>query len=392
LAKFSIMKATIAVLILNIAESKSLRAIFGDELARQAMFDFGAAAENVLTRLLAQHSVLARYASTTDGRWAACFRIDRGDLLQDAQEVIDAIEGAGRNLIREPLLAAFGGGTGSRITADLSVSQMPVGISERDARTCWIRWVEDQLRSRPERRVLDRTGSSTDVREILARRCIRTLLQPIVRVSDRRVIGFEALSRGPRGSGLEAPDKLFDAAHAVGQSIDAELLCAELALTRTRGKLPTGTFLSVNLGPESLAMATKKLPLTDRPEVVIELTEHLPLNEASGLADVVKDLRKLGIRLALDDTGCGFADLETVRLLRPDIVKLCITVIRHVDKGSRFQAMIRKSVERLQTFGCLVLAEGVERDGQHVALQGCGIKLAQGWLYGKPGRVETILR
>jgi EAL domain-containing protein (putative c-di-GMP-specific phosphodiesterase class I) len=126
--------------------------------------------------------------------------------------------------------------------------------------------------------------------------------------------------------------------------------------------------------------------------VVLELTEHLPLNEAEDLVEVVKRLRTLGIRLALDDTGCGFADLDTVRLLRPDIVKLCITVIRNADKGSQFTAAIRDSAERLRTFGCLVLAEGVERENQHATLPGCGIELAQGWLYGKPGAVELVLR
>jgi EAL domain-containing protein (putative c-di-GMP-specific phosphodiesterase class I) len=125
---------------------------------------------------------------------------------------------------------------------------------------------------------------------------------------------------------------------------------------------------------------------------MFELTEHLPLNEAEGLVEVVKRLRTLGIRLALDDTGCGFADLETVRLLQPDIVKLCITVIRNADKGSHFTAAIRASAERLCKLGCQVLAEGVERENQHSALQLCAIELGQGWLYGKPEAVESILR
>jgi EAL domain-containing protein (putative c-di-GMP-specific phosphodiesterase class I) len=386
------MTGIIAVLSVNIVERARLSEIFGEVSTRQAMADFGEAVDGLLTRLLAQHAVIDRYGSAADGRWAACFHVPWNGLPRDAREVAEAIEHAGRNLIREPLLASFGGGTGARINADLSVFLMSSETSERGAKACWIQWTEDQLRSQPRRQIADPAGSSADVTAILAHRCIRTVLQPIVRVSDRAVVGFEALSRGPQGSPLERPDKLFDAAHAAGRTVDAELLCAELALERTKDKLPSGAFLTINLGPDSLARAAGKLALAGRQEVMLELTEHLPLNEAEGLLEVVRRLRTLGIRLVLDDTGCGFADFDTVRLLRPDIVKLCITVIRNADKGSHFTAAIRESAERLCELGCQVLAEGVERENQHAALQGCGIELAQGWLYGKPEAVQSVLR
>jgi EAL domain-containing protein (putative c-di-GMP-specific phosphodiesterase class I) len=386
------MTGIIGVLSVNIAESVHLSEIFGDEAARQAMADFREAADGLLTRLLAQHAVIDRHGSAADGRWAACFRVFSDGLPRDAREVAQAIEHAGRNLIRQSLLAVFGGATGARITVDLSVFLMSPETGERDARACWLQWTEDQLRSQPQRQVAEQTGSSTDVTAILTYRCIQTFLQPIVRVSDRAVVGFEALSRGPQGSPVERPDKLFDAAYAAGRTVDAELLCAELALERTKDILPPGAFLTINLGPDALALAADRLALAGRPEVMIELTEHLPLNEAEGLVGVVKRLRTLGVRLALDDTGCGFADFDTVRLLRPDIVKLCITVIRNADKGTHFTGAIRESAERLCKLGCLVLAEGVERENQHAALQGCGIEFAQGWLYGKPEAVESVLR
>lgn len=386
------MTGIIAVVSVNIAECGRLFEIFGEESARQALDDFGEAANGLLTRLLAQHAVIDRYSCAADGSWAACFHVLCDGLPRDAREVAETIEHAGRNLIREPLLAAFGGGTGARITADLSVFLMSPETSEQDAKACWTRWTVDQLSAQFQCHATDQAGSSADLTSILAHRCIRTVLQPIVRASDRAVVGFEALSRGPLGSPLERPDQLFDAAHAAGRTVEAELLCAELALERTKDRLPPGAFLTINLGPDALALAADKLALAGREEVVLELTEHLPLNEAEDLVEVVKRLRTLGIRLALDDTGCGFADLDTVRLLRPDIVKLCITVIRNADKGSQFTAAIRDSAERLRTFGCLVLAEGVERENQHATLPGCGIELAQGWLYGKPGAVELVLR
>jgi EAL domain-containing protein (putative c-di-GMP-specific phosphodiesterase class I) len=204
-------------------------------------------------------------------------------------------------------------------------------------------------------------------------------------------MGFEALSRGPQRTPFERPDLLFDAAHAAGCAVEMELLCAELALERTLGKMPHGKFLTINLGPDALAMAADKLTLAGRQEVMFELTEHLPLNEAEGLQDAVGRLRAIGIRLALDDTGCGFADFDTVRLLKPEIVKLCITVIRNTDKGMSFTAAIRASAEKLVGLGSKVLAEGVETAAQHEALQNCGIELAQRWLYGKPQALASVL-
>ena len=109
------------------------------------------------------------------------------------------------------------------------------------------------------------------------------------------------------------------------------------------------------------------------------------MDQAEGLTDAVEELRTLGTGLALDDTGCGFADLDTARILRPQIVKLCITVIRNADKGSPYVSAICETTEHLRGLDCRVLAEGVETEEQHAALSNCRIEFAQGWLYGRPG-------
>ena len=147
------MTGIIAVLSVNIVERARLSEIFGEVSTRQAMADFGEAVDGLLTRLLAQHAVIDRYGSAADGRWAACFHVPWNGLPRDAREVAEAIEHAGRNLIREPLLASFGGGTGARINADLSVFLMSSETSERGAKACWIQWTEDQLRSQPRRQI-----------------------------------------------------------------------------------------------------------------------------------------------------------------------------------------------------------------------------------------------
>ena len=103
----------------------------------------------------------------------------------------------------------------------------------------------------------------------------------------------------------------------------------------------------------------------------------------------MSSLRAQNVGLALDDTGCGFADLDTARVLQPDIAKLCITVVRHAGQGGPLDADIARTVAQLHQLGCRVLAEGVETQAQHEALRACGVELAQGWLYGRPVAVHT---
>lgn len=248
-------------------------------------------------------------------------------------------------------------------------------------------WLDARLAESPRVTKKREEAVTHELDTILQTRAIRTFLQPLVRMSDRAIVGYEALVRGPQGSLLERADKLFNAARATGRAVELELLCAELALERTRERLPAGRFLTINLGPDALLRADR-LHLTDRAGLLFELTEHLPLRRTEGLIEAVAHLRAQGIGLALDDTGCGFANLDTVRLLQPEIVKLCITVVRNADKGEPYAAAIAATADRLRELRCRVLAEGVETETQHTALSGCAIELAQGWLYAKPVPVE----
>ncbi|GAB6040477.1 EAL domain-containing protein [Endothiovibrio diazotrophicus] len=383
------MTDTVAILTIDILTHDRLVEIFGDTAVDRALSDFGDAADGLIDRLLAQHELLGRNRRDAEGRWSARFRVVAGGLPRDAAETCTAIEEAGRKLVHDRLNQVFGAGTGMRVPILLAV--LPLEPDAQIGDDCPLPWIEAQLASRSHRALHEQATESPEVETILAQRSVRTVLQPIVRLSDRAVAGYEALTRGPVGSSLEYPDRLFEAAHAAGRTIEMELLCAELALERTRDRLPDNTFLTINLGPEALALAADTLPLTGRNEVLFELTEHLPLNQAEGLAEAVARLRALGIRLALDDTGCGFADLDTARILHPEIVKLCITVVRNADKGTMFIAPIQETAQQLVDLGCRVLAEGVETEAQHTPLAECPIELAQGWLYGRPAPVDEVL-
>lgn len=354
---------------IDLSDHQRLFDIFGEDAAGQALRDFNAACSTLVDRLLARHIILERQCDEHNCSWNVRFRLaeppaDRGEILSSLGQV-------GQTLLREALNGIFGNASGMRIPARLHI--LPGNIA-----------------SVPEAEPLS-SADADEVERILADENLRTVLQPIVRLQDRQLLGFEALSRGPLGSTLERPDRLFAAAGAAGLSVSAELICARLALERTRGRLNHGQFLTINLGPAALLRAANVLPLAGRTDVVFELTEHLPLDAAAELRSAIDRLHQLQLHTALDDTGCGFADLRTAEILRPGIVKLCITVIRNADRGDPFIHAIKQTTQQLQALGCRVLAEGVETESQHAALVACGIELGQGWLYGRPLDLERAL-
>lgn len=102
-------------------------------------------------------------------------------------------------------------------------------------------------------------------------------------------------------------------------------------------------------------------------------------------------MRAGGTRVALDDTGCGYADLEAAKALQPDFVKLCITIIRSLGRNPALLADLAQSTATLKGMGIEILAEGVEHVKEVETLRDFPIDYAQGWRYGRPQPIETAL-
>jgi EAL domain-containing protein (putative c-di-GMP-specific phosphodiesterase class I) len=219
---------------------------------------------------------------------------------------------------------------------------------------------------------------------------VRTFLQPVVSFPDARLLGYEALSRGPEGSPVERADQLFGVAARLGLSRELEIACAWQALKHADG-LPAHHWLSINLS--SLSLGDEKLRRAlARPGIIVEITEHLPLNDARSLLPRIAELRAGGARLALDDTGCGFADLQAIEVLRPDFIKLCITIIRSLERSpAQVLDCLAATIAHLRRLGVDILAEGVETEREAKLLSGFDIDYAQGWLYGKPFPATKIM-
>lgn len=383
---------TAAMLAVALHDLPALDAIFGPATLGRALEELQQGLSDIGSHLLARHDALQ--VLRWPGRWAMSFRPRADGLPRDAQETWQALAEAARTLTDALLLRIFGSGSAQRLRSAVQVLPLPVSLAQADA-AGQADWLQDRLGRLPELAWQAPGASVTDAQlltPLLNGRSLRTLLQPIVRLGTGELLGYEALTRGPAGSALERPDRLFGAARAAGRATELELLTARLALERTAGRLRSGRFLTLNLGPEALHLALGELPLAGRSDVKIELTEHMPLDQLDALRPAVERLRAQGHSLVLDDTGCGFADLETVRQLRPEIVKLCITVVRQAAPDSPVLQAIADTVQRLRELGSRVLAEGVETTGQRDVLSRWPIELAQGWLYAEASPVDEVLR
>lgn len=323
------------------------------------------------------HTHSPRLLPTRRGRWCAQFGWDETPVVESRDEILGVIEMAAQQLAGDLAIEVFGGATGLKAQVTARALRRPDGVTESGLDA----WLNRQLALSDHKRAeLAELGRRIDT--IIAQGAIRTMMQPIVSFQDGHVMGFEALSRGPAGSDLERADQLFDAAARTGRTLALERACA-LQAARCAQELPPPLFLNINASEPLLREEAVRTAL-GRPGIVVELTEHMPIDTANGLAPIWAGLKAAGTDTALDDTGCGFADFTTAEILRPGMVKLCITVIRGARRNPDIIPELRHTVDRFRALGARVLAEGVETVEERDALAGLDIALAQGWLFGKP--------
>lgn len=213
-------------------------------------------------------------------------------------------------------------------------------------------------------------------------------VQPIVRPSARRVVAYEALMR-TKHPVLGDPLSLLAAAEALDMHQALGRAVRRLAAALV-GELVGGVDLFVNLHPRDLLdpeMFAKTSPLSaSAGRVVLEITERASLDEVADVRVRVAELKKLGFRIAVDDMGAGYAGLSSFAVLRPEYVKVDLSLVRDVDSDPIKQTLIRSIVELGRTLEIEVIAECVETVAERDALSKLGCELLQGYLIARPAR------
>lgn len=232
----------------------------------------------------------------------------------------------------------------------------------------------------------------SELDRILGAQNIKPVFQPIVSLVDASIVGYEALSRGPRGSLLERPDKLFAAAEKVDKLWDLELLCRSKALERAR-EMDSDKMMFINVAPNIIHDPRFQKGFTreiiakykiDAANIIFEITEKTSIDDYRSFRRVLDNYTSQGYKIALDDTGSGYSGLKLLAETRPQFVKIDMDLVRDIDKDSLKYALMKAFYEFSLATDIKIIAEGIETLDELNALIDIGIPYGQGYLMQKP--------
>jgi len=198
-------------------------------------------------------------------------------------------------------------------------------------------------------------------------------------------VGAEALARF--SDDPVRPDAWFSQADEVGLRLPLEFAAAATALGSLDGHPDLG-YLSINLSPDAILdpLFATFLEGADRSRIVLEITEHAPVDDYAAVAQALDEHRSAGLRIAVDDAGAGFASFRHILKLRPDFIKVDMSLVRDIHLDPVRQALTESIVTFSRTVGASLVAEGVETQEELDTLARLGVTLMQGYLLCPPSR------
>lgn len=236
-----------------------------------------------------------------------------------------------------------------------------------------------------------------DLKQAIERDEIMVVFQPVVNALSRRVTGIEALARWNRvGHGPVSPDVFIAAAESSG-------LIDQLGLSVLRKACAAAADwpqikLAVNISPLQLknpafpnqVQAILKQYGISPSRVMLEMTEGYFIHHPERAAAAIEKLKQIGVSIALDDFGSGFASVGYLRQFGFNRMKIDRSLVMALDEGGRSLEMLTATVALAKALGIPVTAEGIETEDQAVILQLCGCDELQGYLFSKPAQPERI--
>ena len=230
----------------------------------------------------------------------------------------------------------------------------------------------------------DRAGLEASFERVLA--SFGMAFQPIVSLSKKSILGYEALLRSNEPSlpnpedVLEAAERL-DATQRLGRAVRA-------FVAERRTQMNRDWLLFVNLHPSDLLdpeLTQGGSPLTAiASRVVLEITERASLSSLERVRERCCELRRLGFRIAVDDLGAGYAGLTSFAILDPDIVKVDMNLVRGIESSAVKRRLVSSVVSLCREMEMLLVAEGVETVAERDVLSDIGCDLFQGFLFARP--------
>ncbi len=212
------------------------------------------------------------------------------------------------------------------------------------------------------------------------------VFQPIMSMALGHPVGYEALVRSAEPT-LEHPEALLGTAGLLGRHDELTRAIYKKIASRAVD-LPDDRLLFVNVHPPDLmdhslhGMGSPLAPFASK--IVLEITERASIDRMGDITDVVRDLRLLNYRLAVDDLGTGYAGLASFTQLSPEIVKLDRSLIEGIDANPVKQRVVRAMNVLCADLKMQVISEGVETTAERDTLMSLGADLLQGYIFGMP--------
>jgi len=210
------------------------------------------------------------------------------------------------------------------------------------------------------------------------------LLAPRLHHDRLEVRSVEALSRFTTDPSLPV-EHWFDLAWRSGLGVDLEMAAIERAFDALP-LLPEPIRLAVNASPETIASSRLRdaIPRTDAHRIILELTEHVLIEDYEALRPGLERVRATGVSLAIDDLGAGSSNLQHVVELAPEVVKVDLSITSGVEQDRRRRALIAALVTFTRDVGITLVAEGVEQQATALELDRLGVQYGQGFWVCRP--------
>lgn len=229
-----------------------------------------------------------------------------------------------------------------------------------------------------------------ELRDIIRRKRVTTLFQPIVRARELSVFGYEVLTRGPASSSFRNSDMLFSFAREAKLAWALEAIALEGALRRLREVDLLDRKFLLNLEAEMFEQSEFRIHemvsffAEHRGHFVLEITERAAIDDYAKFRRLLDEFLDKGIEVAIDDAGSGYASLEAIAALAPDYLKITKGLVSTLAAEPIKQDLVRMLVDLAGKIGAKTIAEGIETQEEYETCRDIGIDLLQGYYIAYP--------
>jgi len=228
---------------------------------------------------------------------------------------------------------------------------------------------------------------------IIKREAVKPVYQPIVSLTDGEIFGYEALSRICANGLNMTVENMFKAAEKSNRVWELESLCRAKALKGAMG-MDSGKKLFLNVNPNIMHDEGFKNGFTKSriekyglnfDNVIFEITERVAISDNSAFLSSIDHYKRQNYKIAIDDVGAGYSGLSVISQVKPDFIKLDMSLIRDIDKDETKQLLCKALVDFGLSADIKIIAEGVETEGELETLIKLDVGYCQGYFICVPG-------